>query len=317
MGNSNSSTKESTSIIYDKPKLAILNTALRAFPGEVVIDIAPNEKVTLSDTKQLHQIVAITIALANANDSIINTLNSISGKNPYLDQLLAIRMDEDGPQGINDKVTQILTNLVNSGDLSQFDTICTSLTALLPILAIVFGDWIGNLAYVSDNNPETMEGPVTDIIRELIQLGAHESFSLIKDFYYAAGDDSLTLQKTMTSAEQIELFLVATLNTIRKIINEYGGNDFYEGDITTMATTTVYGYLGQIILSKIIEEQFRPAIKSTSYLLSRILPLTFVTLAINEFCTQKDTLSTLGTPNATDTSIAPDTLGTLGPISGQ
>jgi len=266
-------------ITYEKPKLVTLDAALSVSPGPVTVG-----NIVLSSSKQLQQIVAITIALANASDGILGAINSMSGKNPYLDAILAIPMDK-GPEDIKRQVTSILTNLVNSGNLSQFDNICLSLRGILPILAPVFGDWVGNLSGQSNLN---------DILKELIELGAHESFDLVQNFYYLTKDaEQGDLQKTMASRESIERFMNDALGTIRKIINTYGGFQG-EGDIATQAVTTIYGYLGQIILSKIIEEQFRPSIKPASQVLAKVIPLTFAVLSINEFCTQRGKLNNLG-----------------------
>ena len=83
----------------------------------------------------------------------------------------------------------------------------------------------------------------------------------------------------MANQDAMMKFMNSSLFSIRKIIN------------TTIVilenNTNDYIWFKQIMLSKIIEEQYRPSIQPASEILSQIIPLIFAILSINEFCTQK------------------------------
>ena len=150
---------------------------------EMNIDIDVFNIVYTLNVKQVIRMVEITCGLASAHKNIMNALRSISGKNPYLDSILNLRLDK-GPQDIDTQVTNILSDLVrgigpNTGkdakcvDLSHFDQICTSLKQLLPILSPIFSDWLGNLNVLTN---------LSEVLKELIELGATIHLTLLKIF---------------------------------------------------------------------------------------------------------------------------------------
>lgn len=269
-------------VTYKKPRLAALEVALgpQTYPIEI-------NDITI-DAKQLQQIISTTIAISNISEPLLETINYLKGQNHYLDSILELNLNQNGngggPLKIETQVTKILTDLVNKeGDLSQFDAICESLSAILLALAPIFGDWIGIFLGEKD---------VNEVITELIEMGAHESFDLIQSFYYSLPAE---IQNMLNSRENIEKFLNQSLIKSRQIIKQLGGISEVETEgITTQAVETVHSYLGHILLAKVIEEQFRPAIKPATKVLEKVLPLTFSVLAINQFCTQKEKLGALG-----------------------
>ena len=242
-------------------KLKLLKTILEEEDHQPIYLKLGQTNVPLSSL-QLNEIIVNTIALKAASPNIYELFDKID---PILDSLALLDTDTD-PELIEAATTEFLTDLVNqTGDLSNFDLICLQLREALPTLAPIFADWLGNLL---------SEEGTSKVILELTELGAHESFSLIRDFYYSLSPE---LQSSIDSPENMADFLHQCLLKIRFIINELNEFD-----------------LQHVLLSKLIEEQFAPAIAIVSKIQPKIFKWIFIILSINQFCTQSQEIANLG-----------------------
>jgi len=273
MGGTESKIVDSSDKKYTKPKLVSLDPVLKKI-GTIEI-----MGVTLTPD-QLHAIVQTVIASGKISDHLKKKLTTAK-RNDFVGEILQEK--HTNPQEILAHVIDLLTELVRSGDLSKFDEICLLMRGMLIDISPIFGDWMAILLN---------EVPLSDVIGELVELGAHESFSVAEGLWYEIPDE---LQNIALNKDKTSKFLREIMMRLKKEVSEMGALDQIESEeFGVQALEGIWGYIGQILISKVIEEQFRPAITPAAQLFTQVVPVVFTILAINQYCTKKGTLLDLG-----------------------
>lgn len=228
---------------------------------------------------QLYNLIITTVALGEVSKEILETIEELGDgfsreENVIMDKLLSLDFETE-PGELDDKVRDLLIKLVQEGDLSKFDHICISLKPLIENFGMILGDVLS--IFLETNIQRAEEENVSKVVAQLINMGLHESFSLVTDFYLSLSERS---REVLKSKSELRKFYLESLDAILQIVRRQSNEQSDQFDNVSEI------YANRVLIEKAVLGKYRPAIQDSIDLLSKIIPLTFTILSINRFCTE-------------------------------